>query len=386
MTEAQEFAGPDGDIARLDAVIVGAGAAGIGMALALAKLPGLRYGVLERDRIGESFRRWPVQTRLITPSFHSNPFGLADLNAVNELSSPAIFAGAEHLSGEQYANYLAFIAKAHVLPIASGCGVRQVEALPAGGFTLQTEKGLLQTRHLIWATGEYQFPDLQPFPGAEHCPHYAQVTSWDDVAAAACTVIGGYESGVDAAVNLVRLGRRVRLLARKPSWDPDGPYDPSLSLSPYSRERLYAAMDSGRLEIVFGADVVKVVRGSVGNWRIRAADGRHWETAQPPVLGTGFLKGGGARQIADLWDWDEEGRIRLGASDESTRAPGLFLVGPQVRHDQRIYCFIYKFRQRFGLVARAIAERQGLEATALQGSGGAWGPFGNSDCCEGCEC
>ena len=41
----------------LDALIVGAGPAGIGMALALDRIPGLKYGVLESYRIGESFRR-----------------------------------------------------------------------------------------------------------------------------------------------------------------------------------------------------------------------------------------------------------------------------------------------------------------------------------------
>lgn len=370
----------------MDAVIVGAGPAGIGMALTLDKLPGIRCCILESDRIGESFRRWPQQTRLITPSFHSNPFGLADLNAVNEPSSPAIYTGAEHPSGEQYANYLGFMAQAHQLPVVSGCKVQQVQALSDGGFHLVTEKGPLDTRFLIWATGEYQFPDLQPFPGASLCPHYAQVASWADFDAPACTVIGGYESGVDAAFHLVQLGKQVRLLVRKSTWDPDGSYDPSLSLSPYSRERLYQAVDSGRLEIVFGVNVVKVVHGSAGNWRIRAADGRHWECAQPPILGTGFLKGGGARQIADLWEWNEQGRILLSDADESTRTPGLFLVGPQVRHDHRIYCFIYKFRQRFASVASQIAQRLDTDPSALQGQGGAWGPFGNSDCCEGCEC
>ena len=59
----------------VDVVIVGAGPAGIGMALALESVPGLEYEVLESDRVGESFRRWPAQTRFITPSFHSNPFG-----------------------------------------------------------------------------------------------------------------------------------------------------------------------------------------------------------------------------------------------------------------------------------------------------------------------
>lgn len=375
----------------MDVVIVGAGPAGIGTALELEQLVDVEYVVLEANEVGASFRRWPSQTRLITPSFHSNPFGLADLNAVDAESSPAIFAGAEHLNGEQYADYLTFVARARDLPIVEGCGVRQVEHLEKDGFLLETERGTLRTRFLVWATGEYQFPDLAPFPGAQWCVHYAQVSDWQALSASddpslPHTVIGGYESGVDAAVNLVRLGHRVRLLARKSTWGQEGPYDPSLSLSPYSRERLAEARKTGRLDIVFGIDVVEVVRHGESGFRIHAADGSHWDTVQAPVLGTGFHQGGGARQVSALWDWTEEGHIALTEADESTRTPGLFLVGPQVRHDRRIFCFIYKFRQRFALVAGQIAERMALDVDDLQRGSGAWGPFGNSDCCEGCEC
>ena len=370
----------------LDVVIVGAGPAGIGMALALSKVPGLDFGVLESDRIGESFRRWPAQTRLITPSFNSNPFGLADLNAVDETSSPAIFAGAEHLSGPQYADYLNIVADAYDLPIACGCKVLEVHADPEGGFVLATEKGELYTQFLIWATGEYQFPDLNPFPGAGSCLHYAQVEDWQALEGNHHTVIGGYESGIDAAINLVKLGHRVRLLARRKTWDLPDVDDPSEVLSPYTRERLRELEQTGRLEIVFDVNVVEVSHTDAGGFRVHAADGQYWDTHTRPVLGTGFVSGGGAQQIADLWDWDEDGRIVLSPQDESTRAPGLFLVGPQVRHEQRIYCFIYKFRQRFALFALELAQRLELDDFALQAPGGAWGPFGNDECCEGCEC
>jgi len=71
-----------------------------------------------------------------------------------------------------------------------------------------------------------------------------------------------------------------------------------------------------------------------------------------PGLRYGFMKGCGVRQIFDLWDWNEEGRIALTDVDESTLSPGLFRVGPKVRRDQHIYYYIYKFRQRFALIAR----------------------------------
>ncbi|MEO1317982.1 MAG: thioredoxin reductase-like protein, partial [Pseudomonadota bacterium] len=46
--------------------------------------------------------------------------------------------------------------------------------------------------------------------------------------------------------------------------------------------------------------------------------------------------------------------------------PGLFLVGPEVSHSGFLFCFIYKFRQRFAVVARTIAGRMGADTGALQ--------------------
>lgn len=145
-------------------------------------------------------------------------------------------------------------------------------------------------------------------------------------------------------------------------------------------------MRSDRLELVFDVNVVEVADLD-GGYRIHGKDGRHWDTSEPPILGTGFVKGGGAQQIKDLWMWDEDGHVLLSEMDESIYTPGLFLVGPQVRHDARLYCFIYKFRQRFEGIAQHIARQLHLHIQAPFGAeDGVWGPFGNSDCCEGCEC
>ncbi|ODN66157.1 NAD(P)/FAD-dependent oxidoreductase [Methylophaga muralis] len=370
---------------HLDVLIVGAGPAGIGMALALQKIPDLKFGLVERGRIGESFRRWPLETRFITPSFYSNPFGLADLNAVNEHSSPAHFAAMEHLSGELYADYLNMLVQVHKLPVVTGCKVLEVNTTAAKEFVLETEQGPLSARYVIWATGEYQFPDLQAFTGADYCVHYAQVATWKDFTAPRYTVIGGYESGVDATVNLIKQGRQVRLLVRKASWDRQSD-DPSVALSPYSRERLAQAMQSGQLEVIFGVDVTKVSQQDDGSFLIEAADDRNWQEQHQPILATGFVNGGGAQQIARLWEWDEAGKIMLTEADESTLTPGLFLVGPQVRQEDRIYCFIYKFRQRFAMIAQNLALCMALDSSQLDPEPGVWGPFGNSECCEGCEC
>jgi hypothetical protein len=59
-----------------------------------------------------------------------------------------------------------------------------------------------------------------------------------------------------------------------------------------------------------------------------------------------------------------EGAPLLNKLDESTTTPGLFLVGPAVRHGDLSFCFVYKFRQRFGIVADAIAKALGRETAA----------------------
>ena len=95
-------------------------------------------------------------------------------------------------------------------------------------------------------------------------------------------------------------------------------------------------------------------------------------TAQPPVLCTGFegSVAAVARPLFALADGSEEAKGCLAGAplltheDESTKVPGVFLVGPSVRHGELSFCFIYKFRQRFGIVANAICRSLGRDTTA----------------------
>merc|ERR1719291_219379 len=91
-------------------------------------------------------------------------------------------------------------------------------------------------------------------------------------------------------------------------------------------------------------------------------------TAQPPVLCTGF-EGSVAAAARHLFDFAGEsdsakgclvGAPLLTKDDESTKVPGVFLAGPTVNHGELSFCFVYKFRPRFGVVANAICRGLGL--------------------------
>lgn len=213
---------------------------------------------------------------------------------------------------------------------------------------------------MIWAGGEFQYPHLDPFPGADLCIHNSQVRSWTELSGDQYLIIGGYESGMDAATNLVALGKRVQVLDRASSWA-NTDSDPSISLSPYTQQRLELVYATGRLELINDISVEAVERTPEGY--AVYSEYQKWVTPHPPILCTGFR--GSLSKLSGLFYWSD-GNAVLNEFDESTRTPGLFVVGPSVRHDDLIFCFIYKFRQRFAVVADAIAQCLSLDTSPLE--------------------
>ncbi|MEM9899314.1 MAG: NAD(P)-binding domain-containing protein, partial [Pseudomonadota bacterium] len=102
------FDGPKAIPEHVTVAIVGAGPAGLGVARVLRDLAIPDVWVFERGKIGQSFLDWPVETRLLTPSFPANVFGVTDLNAISYDSSPGWSLRSEHPDGRSYARYLEF--------------------------------------------------------------------------------------------------------------------------------------------------------------------------------------------------------------------------------------------------------------------------------------
>ena len=89
-------------------------------------------------------------------------------------------------------------------------------------------------------------------------------------------------------------------------------------------------------------------------------------TPQPPLLCTGFPGSVALGAAREHFAFGSEagcggGSPLLTLSDESTLTPGLFLTGSLVRHGELSFCFVYKFRQRCGVVADAIARGLGFD-------------------------
>jgi putative flavoprotein involved in K+ transport len=349
-------------LGRHDVAIVGAGPAGLGTAAVLRDL-GIDCVVLERETIGASFLRWPPGMRFITPSFNSNQFGSLDLNSIAPRTSPAYSLGVEHPTGAEYAEYLRLVAKHLELPVRTGVAVRGLRRKGVGeGFEVECEGGRYEARFVVWAAGEFHYPRVNGFPGAELCLHNSRIASWTDLEGAERIVIGGSESGADTACALAGAGRRAVVLDAAEPWMARGP-DPSVLLSPFTHSRLTAAVERGLVDLRGKQRVTRVVRNGVG-FHVETAAGESFASAQRPILATGFE--GSVSLVARMFEWRDDGFPKLTASDESTRTRGLFLVGPQVRQRNVIFCFVYKFRQRFAVVADKIARRMKRSVKPLE--------------------
>jgi thioredoxin reductase len=344
---------------EFDVIIVGAGASGMGIGIALKSLD-IRFTILERNEIGASFARWPKEMRFITPSFPSNEFGFPDLNAITRNTSPAITLKTEHPTGKEYALYLKRVNALYRLPIQIGIEVKSV--VPEnGGFVVKTQKGDFKSRFVVWAAGEFQYPNTSGFQGAELCVHNSAVKSWNDLQSDdQFIVIGGYESGMDAAFHLSELGKRVKVF--------DGgnacgctDHDPSVSLSPFTRDRLARSQKAGRIIEIIKERVDTVEK--TGDHYIVCVGKKKYVTTTRPVLATGFK--GSLTLVEDLFHW-KNGKVELNVYDESTKTPGIYVVGPLLERNDKIFCFIYKFQQRFVVVTHNIAQKMGIDPSPLE--------------------
>jgi len=371
-----------------EVLIVGAGPAGIGCAVALEAC-GVEVQLVDAKGVGASFEGWPRQMRLLTPSFHSNAFGGVDLNAVTPDTSPADFLHTQHADGREYGRYLRALVMHHQLKLDAPTRVTGMVPGEDEVWDVETDRGRHRARFVIWAVGEFGRPDLGGIDGAGLCRHNSGVGDWDEVAGEGerFVVIGGYESGIDAAVHLMERGREVHVLSRGEPWGADDP-DPSRSLSPHTRDRLRRALleAPGQVRFYKNADIRRVVRSAVG-YELFDDEGTRFESVTRPILCTGFGSALEQPMVRGLWEWRDGQPVVSEEADESTVMPGLFYSGPSLQHRGMLFCFIYKFRSRFGVIAREIAQRLGRE---WQGPLERWRERGfmmdDLSCCADCQC
>ncbi len=371
----------EGESDVFDVVIIGAGAAGLGAGIALAHSGVGNFVIIDKGPVGSSFASWPEETRFITPSFPSNSIGMLDLNSIAIGVSPAYNMKIEHPTGREYSEHLQSLAEFFELPVRENVEVVRITN-EDGLFSVETNDWTISSKNVIWAAGEFLYPRLRGFTGSELCRHTANLVNYADLDGGDFLVIGGYESGTDAAYHLSKRGKKVTMFDKGDPWGLDAS-DPSASLSTFTYERMREASFEENVTLL-PKNPVTSVELLDGIYEVKSKDGRVFRSETQPLLAGGF--DGSHTLVSHLFEEREDGFPLLNERDESTIVPGIYLCGPSVRHDNHDFCFIFKFRQRFAVVAQSIASSMALPTDEFVQAYRDWGMYLDDLSCCGQEC
>ena len=316
----------------LDVLIIGAGPVGLACALE-AQRKGLQVALVEKGALVNSLVGYPTNMEFFStpelleiggypfPTSHYKPLREDGLDyyqrvATSEKLTIRLHERVLNLTGEQ------------------------------GNFTVTTDKGEIQTRNVVVATGFYDVPNPLNVPGEDlpHVSHYYKEPYQH--ATQNIVVVGAKNSSAKAALQLTRAGANVTLLVRGP--------EVSDSVKYWIRPDLVNRIAEGRITAHFNTTIVAIRPGAVDVLTpagplivptdfVYALTGYHPDEALLGRLGVEPDPADEAR--APLFD---------PATHETTR-PGLFVAGTVCGGRATSRWFIENGRHHAQLIAAHLA-------------------------------
>lgn len=223
-------------------IIVGGGPCGLAAAIALKNI-GIEALVIEKGNIVNAIYHYPTHQTFFSSS---EKLEIGDVAFITENRKPV---------RNQALSYYREVAKRKKLRIHAFEKVNKVERKGDGLFVVDTSKGQYKANFVIVATGYYDHPNYMNVPG-ENLPkvsHYfkeAHPYFDKDV-----VVIGGKNSSVDAALELVKAGARVTVLYRGAEYSP--------SIKPWILPEFEALVRNGVIAMEFESTVKEIAEHAV---------------------------------------------------------------------------------------------------------------------------
>jgi len=198
---------------QLQTVIVGAGQAGLSVSHELTRA-GVPHAVLERERVGHTWRRRWDSFCLVTPNWTVRlPGGDYDGD------DPDGF-----MPRDEIVAYLQRYARGFAAPVREGVDVSSLRAGDGGGFLLETPAGRIAADRVVVATGAYQRPH-RPAAASTLPADLLQIDAEqyrdpDALPPGPVLVIGAGQSGCQIAEELQASGRDTFLACGRAPWLP----------------------------------------------------------------------------------------------------------------------------------------------------------------------
>jgi putative flavoprotein involved in K+ transport len=197
---------------RIGVVVIGGGQAGLAASHELRQA-GVAHVVLERRRIGHTWRRRWDSFCLVTPNWSvrlpGHPYDRGDPDGF--------------MPRDDVVRHLERYAAAVETPVREGVEVTSLR-LGRQGFRLQTSAGELEAQRVVACTGAYQKPH-RPAQAATLPPDLLQIDvegyrNPDELPQGPVLVVGSGQSGCQIAEELCEAGRDVFLACGRAGWAP----------------------------------------------------------------------------------------------------------------------------------------------------------------------
>lgn len=198
---------------EVEVAVIGAGQAGLSLSYQLTHA-GVEHLVLERDRVGASWRQRWDSFCLVTPNWTVQLPG-----GEYEGDDPDGF-----MPRDEIVSHLVGYAGSFRAPVRDGVEILALSPARGRGFVLRTPSGEVRARQVVVASGAYQKPHRPP--GAERLPRSIHVIDADDYSnpealpPGKVLVVGSGQTGCQVAEELVEAGREVFIACGRAPWMP----------------------------------------------------------------------------------------------------------------------------------------------------------------------
>ncbi|MED3961876.1 YpdA family putative bacillithiol disulfide reductase [Niallia taxi] len=314
------------------AIIIGAGPCGLAAAIALEQV-NIKPLIIEKGNVVNAIHGYPTHQTFFSTSEKLEIGGIAFLT---EQYKP---------NRNQALVYYREVVKRKNLRINAYEEVINVKK-EADYFTIKTSKDEYRANYVIVATGYYDHPNYMNVPGEDlpKVSHYfkeAHPYFNHDV-----TVVGGKNSSVDAAIELVKAGARVTVLYRGTEY--------SSSIKPWILPEFEALVRNDVIKMEFAAEVVEINEKTL----VYTKHGDTFEIANDFVFAmTGYHPDHQFIKLMGVNMEAETGRPVFNPETMETNVEGIFIAGVIAAGNNANEIFIENGKFHGDQIAKAIANR-----------------------------
>lgn len=223
-------------------IVIGGGPCGLAAAIAVNDI-GKQALVLEKGNIVDAIYHYPTHQTFFSTS---EKLEIGDVAFITENRKPV---------RSQALAYYREVVKRKNLRVNSFEEVKSVKKLGENNFHVITSKDEYQAEAIVVATGYYGQPNYLNIPG-ENLPkvshYFKEGHPFFDTDVA---VIGGKNSSIDAALELIKSGARVTVLYRGLEYSP--------SIKPWILPEFESLVRNGTITMEFGACVDSITEDSL---------------------------------------------------------------------------------------------------------------------------